>query len=89
MTKKMVFTTYNPLMQVKSIAECEHSAVLLTCIKIPNGVQAFVLSIFEWLLKTGFTVNVLGMAGLGQNFLLADLREKKSDLRLRGRKKKL
>ena len=34
----------------------EHSAVLLTCIKIPNDFQAFVLSIFEWLLKTGFTV---------------------------------
>ena len=34
----------------------EHSAVPLTCIKIPNDFQAFVLSIFEWLLKTGFTV---------------------------------
>ena len=29
----------------------EHSAILLTCIKI------FVLSIFEWPLKTGFTVH--------------------------------
>ena len=37
-------------------AHMEHSAVLLTCIKIPNGFQTFVLSIFEWLLKTGFTV---------------------------------
>ena len=37
----------------------EHSAVLLTCIKIPNGFQAFVLSIFEWPLKTGFTVSYL------------------------------
>ena len=34
----------------------EHSAVLLTCINIPHGFQAFVLSIFEWSLKTGFTV---------------------------------
>ena len=34
----------------------EHSAVPLTCIKIPNDFQAFVLSVFEWLLKTGFTV---------------------------------
>ena len=40
-------------------APMEHSAVLLTCIKIPNGFQAFVLSIFEWPLKTGFTVLVL------------------------------
>ena len=37
-------------------APMEHSAVLLTCIKIPNGFQTFVLSIFEWPLKTGFTV---------------------------------
>ena len=36
----------------------EHSAVLLTCIKIPNGFLFFVLSIFEWSLKTGFTVYV-------------------------------
>ena len=34
----------------------EHSAVLLTCIKIPHGFQTVVLSIFEWLLETGFTV---------------------------------
>ena len=49
-------------MQVKSIAECslgaplEHSAVLLTCIKLPPVFKTFVLSIFEWPLKTGFTV---------------------------------
>ena len=35
----------------------EHSAVLLTCIKIPNGFQVFALSIFEWPFKTGFTVD--------------------------------
>ena len=56
---KKVFKTYNRLMLVKSIAECsrgQHSAVLLTCIKIPNGFQAFVLSIFKWSFKTCFTV---------------------------------
>ena len=38
----------------------EHSAVLLTCIiKLLNGFQPFVLSIFEWPLKTGFTVSSL------------------------------
>ena len=37
----------------------EHSAVPLTCIKIPNGFQAFVLSFFEWPLKAGFTVYVI------------------------------
>ena len=34
----------------------EHSAVLLTCIKLPRGLKTLVLSIFEWPLKTGFTV---------------------------------
>ena len=29
--------------------------VLLTCIKIPHGLEIFVLSIFECPLKTGFT----------------------------------
>ena len=48
-------------MQAKSIqfAICskqEHSAILLTCTKLPFGIKTFVSSIFEWLLKTGFTV---------------------------------
>ena len=45
-------------MQVKVLhnAPVEHSAVLLTCIKVPPGFETFVLSIFDWVLKTGFTV---------------------------------
>ena len=35
----------------------EHSAILSTFIKLPFVFKTFVLSIFEWLLKTGFTVN--------------------------------
>ena len=38
-------------MQVESIA-----AMLLTFIKLPFVIKNFVLSIFEWLLYTGFTV---------------------------------
>ena len=34
----------------------EHSAILSTFIKLPFVIQIFVLSIFEWPLKTGFTV---------------------------------
>ena len=34
----------------------EHSAILLTFIKLPYVRNIFVLSIFEWPLKTGFTV---------------------------------
>ena len=34
----------------------EHSAILLTCIKLQFDIKIFVLSIFEWPLKTGFTV---------------------------------
>ena len=48
--------TYYHLMQVKRIAEWEHSTILLTFIKLPFVIQIFVLSFFEWLLKTGFTV---------------------------------
>ena len=50
-------------MQVKSIAESSkgHSAILLTFIKLPFVLNSFVLSIFEWPLKTGFTVLNLAM----------------------------
>ena len=34
----------------------EHSAILSTCIKLPFVINIFVLSIFDWPLKTGFTV---------------------------------
>ena len=43
-------------MQVKSIAE--HSAILSTFIQLPFVIKIFVLSLFEWQLKTGFTVCV-------------------------------
>ena len=36
----------------------EHSAILLTCIQLPSVFKTFVLSIFEWPLKTGFTVSL-------------------------------
>ena len=34
----------------------EHSAIISTCIKLSFVFKTFVLSIFEWPLKTGFTV---------------------------------
>ena len=34
----------------------EHSAILLKFIKLPVFIKTFVLSIFEWLFYTGFTV---------------------------------
>ena len=34
----------------------EHSAILSTSIKLPFVIKIFVLSIFEWPLKIGFTV---------------------------------
>ena len=34
----------------------EHSAILSTFIKLPFVIKIFVLSIFEWPFKTGFTV---------------------------------
>ena len=35
----------------------EHSAILLTFIKLPFVIKNFVLSIFEWMFYTGFTVH--------------------------------
>ena len=37
-------------------APVEHSAILLTCTKLPPVFKTYVLSIFEWPLKTSFTV---------------------------------
>ena len=57
--KKMVFKTNYRLVHVKSIAECskgENSAILSTFIKLPFAIKIFVLTIFEWPLKTDFTV---------------------------------
>ena len=55
----MVFKTDYCLMQVKSIAEGSkgvvHSSILLT-IKLPFVFKTFVLSIFEWPIKTGCTL---------------------------------
>ena len=39
--------------------QVEHSAILSTFIKLPFVIQIFVLPIFEWSLKTGFTVHYL------------------------------
>ena len=38
----------------------EHSAILSTFIKLPFVIKPFDLSIFEWPLKTGFTVHIKG-----------------------------
>ena len=42
----------------------EHSAILSTCIQLPHGFKTFVLSIFEWPLKTGFTVLHVGACSM-------------------------
>ena len=45
----------------------EHSAILLTFIKLSSVIMIFVLSIFEWPLKAGFTVLLISEALI--NFL--------------------
>ena len=61
-TPKLVFfKTDYLLMQVKSIAECYKGSILQYFLpsltyNVPFVIKIFVLSIFEWLLKTGFTV---------------------------------
>ena len=55
--QKFLLKTDYHLMQVKSIAEClEHSAMISTFIYLPIVFNTFVLSIFEWPLKTSLTV---------------------------------
>ena len=54
----------------------EHSAILVTFIKLPFVIKTFILSIFERPLKTGFTVHCLlkritpGSAGQGLRYNL-------------------
>ena len=36
----------------------EHSAILLTCIKLLFVIKIFILSIFEWPFYSGFTVGI-------------------------------
>ena len=49
--QKLVFKTNDRLMQVKSA-----SAILSTFITLLFVIRIFALSVFEWPLKTGFTV---------------------------------
>ena len=48
----------NAVQKYCRMLQWEHSAILLTFIKLPFVIKTFVLSIFEWLLKTGFTVHL-------------------------------
>ena len=45
--------------QISLIAEGEHFAILSTFIKLPFVIKIFILSIFEWLFYTGFTVYLI------------------------------
>ena len=55
---KIIFKTNYRLMQVKKYCRMlqEHSAMLLTFIKLPFVITIPVLSIFKWPFYTGFTV---------------------------------
>ena len=48
----------------------EHSAILLTFIKLPFAINTFVLSIFEWSLKTGFIVVIRGVSKFLSSIIL-------------------
>ena len=43
----------------------EHSAILLTCIKLPFVIKTYFWSSFVWPLMTGFTVTVFKIFSLG------------------------
>ena len=59
----------------------EHSAILSFCIKLPHGLKTFVLSIFEWPLKTGFTVIFIIVEDSGE-FLFNPLPDRDTLLKL-------
>ena len=48
----------------------EHSAILLTFIKLPFVIKIFVLSIFEWLLYTDFSVLGVILSSCSQNNII-------------------
>ena len=55
--KTKILMEKGSLTKVESIAECSHSAILLTCIKRDNRYWKPIFRVlFEWPLKTGFTV---------------------------------
>ena len=62
-----VMTDYR-LLQVKSIGEWEHSAILSTFIKLLCVIKIFVLSILEWTLRT---VTYITSAEISNERLLA------------------
>ena len=51
----------------------EHSAILLTFIKLPFVIKIFVLSIFEWLSYTDFTVVMSSYSELKKNDLTLEI----------------
>ena len=58
--QKFVFNTkllFNAGQKYCRMLQRKHSAILSTFIKLPFVIKIFVLSIFEWPLKTGFTVS--------------------------------
>ena len=67
--------------EVLQNAPREHSAILSTFIKLPLVFKTFVLSIFVWLLKTGFTVHVqdvinsvsIGSANTKREYIVSQL----------------
>ena len=68
-THLIFFMTDYRLMQVKVLQNAlrEHSAILSTCIKLPSVFKTFVLSNFEWPLKTCFTVDTWRLLQEEQN----------------------
>ena len=63
--KKKIKTGFQDILSLNSgqkycrMPQGEHSTILSTFIKLPFAFKTFVLSIFEWPHKTGFTVSLL------------------------------
>ena len=57
MTYKVLKLVLNTNYRLCTTKVLQHSAILLTFINPPFVIKIFVLSLFEWLLKTGFTIS--------------------------------
>ena len=53
-----------PIQKYCRMLQWEHSAILLTSIKLQLSIKSLDLSIFKWSFKTGFTVLFIGQYAL-------------------------
>ena len=67
--QNQVHVSLNAGQKCCSMLQREHSAILLTFIKLPFVIKTFVLSMFEWPFYIGFTVVLFIKFSITQNYV--------------------